>query len=400
MTRGKPADRTEAPEVLRHVPIALRVAGAWSWRLIVVGIVAFALGSAFAATSAIVIPVLVALIIAAPLNHAVTAMARVGIPRGVGAFAMVVALFVFLLGLIFAAGSSIVTGRDELVVKVRSGFDQLVAWLADGPLGLETTEIQNYVDRVTTFAVDNAGGIASGALSISGTVGAISAGVVVAAISLFFFLKDGRGMWQWIIRLLPASVRDRIDAAGSAGMKMLDEYTRAQVLVAAIDAVGIGIGAWILVGLQLAIPLTIAVFLFSFLPLIGATLSLITAVLVTLVDGGWVPALIMLGIAITVQWVEGNILYPWLFGRAVELHPLVILLAVGVGTVLAGIPGALLAVPVVGFVYRAIAVVSQGEDDSPARPKLPEVVTQSIPLTARGKRRRRAARNAREQGKV
>lgn len=379
----------EAPDVLQHVPVALRVAGAWSWRLIVVGVVGMAIFTLLGTLSAIAVPVAVALILAAPFYPFVSALRRVGIPRGLGALIVVVGIFVVVLGLITAAGSQVVVGFDSLRNKFVAGLDTVIEWLAEGPLEVSAEQLQGYLDRFWDTVQGNADQLVSGALSITSTVGLVTAGIVIAAISLFFFLKDGRAMWQWSVRLLPAGATERVDLAGRAGAKMLDEYTRAQVLVALIDALGIGIGAWILVGFQLAVPLTIAVFLLSFIPMIGAALSTVLSVLVVLVDGGWVEALIMLGIALTVQWVEGNILYPWLFGRAVELHPLAILLSVAVGSLIAGIAGTLLAVPIVGFIYRFITVLRSPAAAEVHTRNLPEVVTQTIPIARRRKRGRK-----------
>lgn len=383
---------TEAPDVLVHVPVPLRVAGAWSWRLIVVGVVAMALFTVIGTLSPIVVPVAIALILAAPFYSVVSALKRIGIPRGAGALMVILAIIVVVLGLITAAGSQVVVGFDSLRDKFVRGVDTVVEWLSEGPLQLEAAQIQDYLDRFWGTVEGNADRLVSGALSITSTVGLVTAGIVIAAISLFFFLKDGRAMWKWVVHLLPAGAQSRVDLAGRAGAKMLDEYTRAQVLVAVIDAVGIGIGAWILVGFQLALPLTIAVFLLSFIPMIGAALSTILSSLVVLVDGGWVYALIMLGIALTVQWVEGNILYPWLFGRAVELHPLVILLSVAVGSLIAGIAGTLLAVPIVGFFYRFVSVLSSPATAELHARRLPDVVTQTIPIARRRKGRATAAK--------
>ena len=383
---------TEAPDVLRHVPVALRVAGAWSWRLIVVGVVAMALFTVLGTLTPIVVPVAIALILAAPFYSAVSALKRIGVPRGAGALIVILAVVLVVLGLITAAGSQVVVGFDSLREKFVRGIDTVVEWLSEGPLQLEAEQIQSYLDRFWGTVEGNADQLVSGALSITSTVGLVTAGIVIAAISLFFFLKDGRGMWKWVVSLLPAGAQHRVDLAGRAGAKMLDEYTRAQVLVALIDALGIGIGAWILVGFQLALPLTIAVFLLSFIPMIGAALSTILSALVVLVDGGWVFALIMLGIALTVQWVEGNILYPWLFGRAVELHPLVILLSVAVGSLIAGIAGTLLAVPIVGFFYRFVSVLSSPAAAEVHSRKLPDVVTQTIPIARRRKNRGKLAK--------
>jgi len=185
-------------------------------------------------------------------------------------------------------------------------------------------------------------------LDVTNTIAALVAGMVLALISLYFFMKDGAQMWQGFVRVVPERARASVDKAGRAGWMSLRRYTQTSVFVAFIDAVGIGIGAWIL-GVPLALPIAIAVFLFSFVPMFGASISGAIAVLVALVDGGWKSALIMLLIVLFVQQTEGNILYPWLFGKAASVHPMAILLAVSSGTLLAGLAGAVIAVPILAF---------------------------------------------------
>jgi len=143
-------------------------------------------------------------------------------------------------------------------------------------------------------------------------------------------------------------MRKSLDRAGKAGWTSLGHYTQTSAFVALVDAVGIGLGAQLL-GVPLALPIGIMVFLFSFVPMFGASISGAVAVLVGLVDGGWVTALLMVGVVLFVQQTEGNILYPWLFGKAASVHPMAILLAVSSGTLLAGLAGAVIAVPILAF---------------------------------------------------
>jgi len=334
--------------VVTTVPLPLRVAGAWSWRIIVVGIVLIALGNVLALLSPVVLPLVIALLIAAPLERVVTWLERIKIPRGVGAAIAVLLLIAVVLGLAVAIGTSVISGFDSLRQSASEGFDTLVAWLVDGPLHVSSEQINGTVDQIMNTARDNAWGLASGAWSVTGTIGALAAGVVLALISLYFFMKDGAQMWGFFVRIAPKRARASMDRAGQAGWTTLRRYTQTSVFVAFIDAVGIGVGAWIL-GVPLALPIAIAVFLFSFIPLFGAGISGAVAVLVALVDGGWLTALLMLAVVLFVQQTEGNILYPWLFGKAASVHPMAILLAVSTGTLLAGLAGAVIAVPILAF---------------------------------------------------
>ncbi|WP_169747706.1 AI-2E family transporter [Demequina subtropica] len=347
-----PLDTDEAPADVasEYVPLWLRVTAAWSWRLIIVGIIAYVMFAGFTNFASIILPLAIAMLIAAPLEQAVSRLEKWHVPRALGAALAILALVTVVLGLAVAAGSSIVAGFGDLQEAAVKGFDQFLDWLVDGPVHLSREQIDDMLGNVQKTVQDNAWGVATGAFSVTGTIGSLFAGSIVALFSLFFFMKDGRKLWLWFVGLVPRSRSERVDNAGMTAWLTLRRYTETSVFVAFIDAVGIGTGAWIL-GLPLAFPIAIFVFLLSFIPLFGATLSGAIAVLVGLFDGGWPTALWMLAIVLLVQQIEGNVLYPWLFGKAASLHPLVILLTVSMGTLLLGLIGAVIAVPIVSFVY-------------------------------------------------
>lgn len=347
-----PADSTNLEGVSEDaVPSWLRVTAAWSWRLIVIGIVVLAAFSAFMRLSQIMLPLIIAMLICAPLERVVTRLERLKVPRGLGAAIALLGLIAVVLGLVALAGTEIANGFDELREQAMQGFDTFIDWLSTGPLQLDQAQIDGYVNTIMGKVQENWAGIASGAMSFTGTIGSVFAGIVVALLALYFFLRDGRSMWLWFVGVISGhreARAERIDNAGRNAWITLKRFTQTSAFVAFVDAVGIAIAAWIL-GIPLVFPIAIAVFLFSFIPLFGATISGAIAVLVALVDGGWVTALIMLGAVLLVQQIEGNVLYPWLFGKAVELHPIVILLAVSTGTLLLGLVGAVIAVPLVAF---------------------------------------------------
>lgn len=400
-------DESDSPSRDDHaVPRPLRIAAAWSWRLIVIGIVAMSVGSVIASLGTIVLPLVIALLIAAPLERFVSWLEAHKVPRSLGSAFSVLGLVATVVGLSFGAGASVVAGFDSLRSSASEGFDTVIEWLTDGPLHVSAEQINATVDQVVAQVESNAWGLASGALSVTGTVTALLAGVVLALISLFFFLRDGAQMWSFFVRATPKGARAGIDRAGRAGWTSLRRYTQTSVFVAFIDALGIGLGAWIL-GVPLALPIAIAVFLFSFIPLFGATISGALAVLVALVDGGWVTALIMVLIVLVVQQVEGNVLYPWLFGKAASVHPMAILLAVSSGTLLAGLAGAVIAVPILAFTVAAgrglhREYLATREDEHPITSQIPvlaeksmtvlrnatsRVTTRQIKVRGKGKRR-------------
>jgi predicted PurR-regulated permease PerM len=347
-TRSAPRDNEAVPDILQHVPVPLRVAGAWSWRLIVVGVVMIALFTILARLSALVVPIAVALLIAAPLGSVVGWLARHGFSRAWAALTTLLTLITTVLGLLALASTTVIGGLDELKQQASDGLHTLVDWLSSGPLNLSADQIQSYLDKAGQTLQANSSGIAARALSVGSTVGLVTAGAILALFCLFFFLKDGRQIWLDIVQVFPRRARAQIDYAGTAAWQTLARYTRTSVFVALVDATGIGLGALIL-GLNLWVPIFIVVFLTSFIPLVGATLSGMVAVLVAVVEGGWVKAVIMVGVILVVQQVEGNVLYPFLFGKAASVHPIVILLAVGVGGIVGGLVGALLAVPILAF---------------------------------------------------
>ena len=373
------------------VPLPLRVAAAWAWRLIVVGVVLVALWNVIAVLGAIVLPLVIALLIAAPLERLVTRMQRWHIPRSLGALLAILMLISAVAGLSYAVGASVMSGFSSLRRSATKGFDTLVDWLVDGPLHVSSEQIDEAVAGVQNTVRDNAWGLASGALDVTNTIAALVAGVLLALISLFFFMRDGAQMWHFFVSILPAKARPSVDKAGHAGWISLRRYTQTSVFVAFIDAVGIGLGAWIL-GVPLALPIAIAVFLFSFVPMFGAGISGAIAVLVALVDGGWKSAVIMLIIVLVVQQVEGNVLYPWLFGKAASVHPMAILLAVSSGTLLAGLAGAVIAVPILAFIVafgrglHAEFVLSR-EDERPLTGQIPILAEKSKEALRRARNR-------------
>lgn len=367
--------------VVTTVPLSLRVAAAWSWRIIVVGVVLVAVGNVLALLSPVVLPLVIALLIAAPLERLVSWMHRSKIPRGLGAAIAVLLLVTVVLSLAVAIGTSVISGFDSLRQSAAEGFNTLVTWLVDGPLHVSSEQINGTVDQIMNTARDNAWGLASGAWSVTGTLGALAAGVVLALLSLYFFLRDGAQMWGFFVSLAPKRGRVSMDRAGQAGWTTLRRYTQTSVFVAFIDAVGIGAGAWIL-GVPLALPIAIAVFMLSFIPLFGAGISGAVAVLVALVDGGWVTAVLMLLVVLLVQQAEGNILYPWLFGKAASVHPMAILLAVSAGTLLAGLAGALIAVPILAFTVAFARglhkeFILSREDEFPITGQIPLIAEKS-----------------------
>ncbi|WP_062078018.1 AI-2E family transporter [Demequina globuliformis] len=378
-------------DIAPRVPFVLRVTAAWSWRIIIVAVIVGGLFWIFTSLATLFIPLIIALLIAAPLERAVFHMNKWGVPRGLGALLTLLALLGVVGFLLGAASTSIISGFGDLQEAAVEGFETFITWLAEGPLHISQEQLDGVVAQVQDWLTSNAGGLASGALGAASTIGGVVAGAVIALFALFFFLRDGRKLWLWGVGLLPDEAEQRVDVAGSHAWSTLRRYTQTTVFVAFVDAVGIGMAAWIL-GVPLALPIAILVFLFSFIPMFGATLSGAIASLVALVDGGWTTALLMLGAVLLVQQLEGNVLYPWLFGKALSLHPLVVLLTITAGTITLGLVGAIIAVPIVSFVYAFGRGLSKTY--APDEEEVPPITSQ-VPVFA--ERSRDAVRRARSK---
>jgi predicted PurR-regulated permease PerM len=229
-------------------------------------------------------------------------------------------------------------------------------WLTHGPLHINQQQIDQFRKSAIDALQNNQEKLTSGALSTAGTVTEIVTGALLVLFTLIFVLHGGRNIFAFITKVFPPQVRERVRDAGRAGFHSLIGYVRATFLVALVDAVGIGTGLAIM-GVPLALPLASLVFLGAFVPLVGAVVAGFLAVIVALIAKGLIYALITLGLIIAVQQLEGHVLQPLVMGRAVSIHPLAVVLAIAGGGVLAGIVGALLAVPTVAFLNSAVRVL-------------------------------------------
>lgn len=352
-------------DVTVTVPRAIRVSAAWSWRVLLVAVALAALFWLLTVLKTVVVPVAIALLVTTVLTPPVTWLQRrVRLPRAAASGVALLGLLAVIGLLIGLAGSSIVSGIAELWQEAGVGIGRVTDWLAQGPLHLSTTQVDDYVSRIGSSISKDSGGIVSGALSVTTTVGHVAAGTLIAIFCTFFFLLDGRAIWTWVVGLLPLPAREPVHQAGRRALITLGAYTRTQVLVAFVDAVGIGVGAAVL-RVPLALPLGIIVFVGSFIPIVGAVLSGSIAILVALVAQGPGAAALMLIVVLVVQQLEGHVMQPFLMGHAVSMHPVAVLLVVATGSLMAGIVGALFAVPVAA-VLNTVMLYLHGHDKFPA----------------------------------
>ncbi len=246
-----------------------------------------------------------------------------------------------LLGLLTLVGAQIAAQWSELTDAATKGFTGLLEWLATGPLQVSDTQVDQWIEQIVQVVQDSRNQIASGLAAAGGRVGAFFAGFATCLFAAFFFLKDGRGIAGAFEKVIPNDALVTVEPAVRGGWTSLTSYVRAAVVVAAIDGVGAGLGALIL-GSNLWLAITAFTFVCSFIPLLGATIAGAVATVVVLVTLGPIKAAIMLVIFIAVMSIEANVLQPLLLGRAVEIHPLLVLLGIAAGAILAGVPVCLL----------------------------------------------------------
>lgn len=358
----EPTVRT-SDEVINTVPFGLRVTAAFSWRMLVVagaiGVLIWLIGElALLATT-----LAIALLLTALMTPLVTLLIdRVRMPRGLATAITVVTGLSLLGGLMTFVIIQFADGLPALQARLNQSLDEIKLWLTEGPLAIETRDINLFIHNLITYIQENQASITTSALTTAGAVGEFLTAFLLVLFILIFFLLHGEHIWRFLLRGVPAQVRTQVDLAGEQGFLSLVSYVRATAIVAVVDAVGIGIGLAIL-GVPLVIPLATLVFLGAFIPIIGSLIAGSVAILITLVSVGWVEALIALAIVITVMQLESHVLQPLLLGRAVKLHPLAVILAITGGLVVAGIAGALLAVPLLAVINAGAKSLMSAPDE-------------------------------------
>lgn len=363
------------------VPRGLRLAGAWAWRVLLLVGAGLATLWVIGRLQLVVVPLIIALLLSALLSPLVGLLRRAHVPRSLATFIVLIGGIAAVAGTLTLVINQFVEGAPELGKKAASGIDQIQNWLKTGPLHLTDSQLGGLFSGVGDWFGRNRETLTTGAVSTAATLGHVLAGLFLVLFATFFFLRDGRRISRFLIGLLPEPARDSIASAADVSWNTLVSYVRATVVVASIDAVGIGL-ALVILNVQFAFPLAALVFLAAFIPIVGATLSGAVAVLVALVDRGPVVALILLAAVIGVQQLEGHVLQPLIMGRAVAIHPLAVIVAIAAGAVLAGIMGALVAVPIVAVLntgIRHLAAIRRAEESGAPPPGPPEPTGPPMP---------------------
>ncbi|GAT83373.1 membrane protein [Streptomyces sp. F-3] len=341
------------PDPAQAVPWGVRVAAEVGWRVLVLAGTVWVLMQVISAVRLVVLAFAAALLITALLQPTVARLRSYGLPHG-PATALTAILGFVVMGLIgWFVTWQVMENIDTLSKQIQDGIDQLRKWLLNSPFHVTDKQINQIAKNLREAIGANTEQITSAGLQGVTVVVEALTGILLAVFSTLFLLYDGRRIWEWTLRLVPAAARPGVAGAGPRAWRTLTAYVRGTVLVALIDAIFIGLGLYFL-NVPLAVPLAVFIFLFAFIPLVGAVISGALAVVVALVTQGVFTGVMVLVVVLAVQQIEGHVLQPFILGRAVRVHPLAVVLAVASGGLVAGIGGAVVAVPLVAVANTVV----------------------------------------------
>ncbi|MEU6544342.1 AI-2E family transporter [Streptomyces sp. NPDC046859] len=366
------------PDPAQAVPWGMRVAAEAGWRLLILAGTVWVLMRVISAVQLVVLAFVIALLLTALMQPSVAWLTRRGVPRGL-ATALTAILGFVVIGLMgWFVTWQVMENIDDLSDQIQDGIDELRNWLLNSPFHVTDKQINEIAENLRDAVGANTDEITSAGLEGVTVIVEALTGILLSVFSTLFLLYDGKRIWQWTLKLVPAAARPGVAGAGPRAWATLTAYVRGTVVVALIDAVFIGIGIYFL-DVPMAVPLAVFIFLFSFIPLVGAVASGALAVVVALVTQGVFTAVMTLVVVLAVQQIEGHILQPFILGRAVRVHPLAVVLAVAAGGMVAGIGGAVVAVPlvavtntIVGYLRRYSEEMDLAGGQAPPAPAVPE----------------------------
>ena len=341
------------------IPPGLRIGAAFAWRLLAI---AAAIGAGLALAwvlSEVVVPFLIGVILAALLVPLSALLQRHRCPKWLAILVAWIILLGVIGGLALLVTERVLNEIPTLQKQIVSVGDQLRSLLATHPFGLTSEKVSHYIAELGQWLQNNASRVALGAANAGRRIVHMLEGIFIMIFVILFAMIDGAEIWAWVTRLFPKRARARIDFAGRAGWITLAAFARVQIFVAAIDAVGIGVGAWLL-GVPLATPIAVIVFFGALVPIIGSIVAGAAAVVIAFLFNGLSDSLIMLGVVLLVNQLEGNVLHPFLTGGVVKVHPLGVVLGVIAGASVGGVAGAFLAVPIIA---TANAMINAAAND-------------------------------------
>ncbi|MFJ6747021.1 AI-2E family transporter [Streptomyces sp. NPDC091266] len=341
------------PDPVAAVPWGVRVATEVAWRLLILAGALWVLARVITTIELVVLAFIAALLITALLQPTVGWLRRRRLPRGLATALTFIGGFV-IMGLVgWFVVWQVQDNIDSVSSQIQKGITELKGWLLKSPFHVTESQINHIAKNLQDAVGANTEAITSAGLEGVTVVLEVFTGILLAMFTTLFLLYDGRRIWTWLLKLVPGAAREGVAGAGPRAWRTLTAYVRGTVIVALIDAIFIGIGLWFL-DVPLAVPLAVFIFLFAFIPLVGAVVSGAIACVVSLVTQGVFTALMVLAVVLAVQQIEGHILQPFILGRAVRVHPLAVILSVAAGGLIAGIGGAVVAVPLVAVTNAVV----------------------------------------------
>jgi predicted PurR-regulated permease PerM len=335
------------------VPRWLQQAVAWSWRLLLLAVVLYVAARVAALLYIVVVPCAAAILLTALLQPLTARLRRAGLPPLAATWCTLLLAVILLAGAVSLVATRVHAEYPGLVTQVKHTTGQIQSWLAGPPFHLRTGNLQKLSDNVVKYLSQHRSLVEGTVVTGGRIVAELLAGVVLTFFVTFFLVKDGDRIWGWLTSRLRAEPKRRADLAGNAAWQAVVYYVRGTVAVAAIHATVLGITLSV-INAPLAAPLALFMFLAAFVPLVGVLAAGALAILVVLAAKGWLAAVIVLAVMVVMSQLEGHILQPQVVGKMVRLHPLAVILVLAVGGVVAGIAGAVVAVPITAAVTCAM----------------------------------------------
>jgi predicted PurR-regulated permease PerM len=373
---GEPGrDQADAPDrqvtvpEQNRVPSWLQTGAAWSWRLLLLAIAIYLIARVLGILYIVVVPCIAALLLTAVLQPLTSRLRRAGLPALAATWVTLLIAAVVVGGLVLLVANRVSADYPTVLAEAKHTTAQVQSWLAGPPFHVKNSNVQKFLNNIPSYLSKHKS-LVEGTVVTGGKIATeFFGGLVLMLFVTFFLIKDGERIWNWLLGAMRTQTARRMDRAGHASWLVLVYYMRGTVAVAAIHAVVVGVALSIM-GVPLALPLAVVVFVAAFVPLVGLLVAGALAILVTLATKGWVDAVILLGILIIEDQLEAHLLQPQVVGKMIRLHPLAVILSLAVGGVLAGIPGAVVAVPIVAVITRALPELrrSEPEDLTPDDP--------------------------------
>jgi predicted PurR-regulated permease PerM len=367
--RAGRSDRRENVPEQNRVPSWLATGAAWSWRLLLLATAIYLISRLLGILYVVVVPCIAALLLTALLQPLTSRLRRAGLPALAATWVTLLIALIVVGGLITLVANRVSADYPTLLAETKHTTAQVQSWLAGPPFHVKNNNIQKYLNDIPSYLSKHKS-LVEGTVVTGGKIASeFFGGLVLMLFVTFFLVKDGDRIWNWLIGAMRTDTARRMDRAGHASWLVVVYYMRGTVVVAAIHAIVVGVALWIM-GVPLALPLAVVVFVAAFVPLVGLLAAGALAIVVTLATKGWVDAVVLLGILIIEDQLEAHLLQPQVVGKMIRLHPLAVILSLAAGGILAGIPGAVVAVPIVAVITRALPELrrSDPEDLSPDDP--------------------------------